>query len=203
MYRLDKVGCESWPVGGGVRDLLLNKKLKDFDVTIDVIPDQTRKLFYDCRLVGRRFHLAHVMFESGVIEVVAFCGYRGGHTTNRVTSQQGQDGMLLWDNILGSIEENTQRRDFTINSLYYSVADSIVRDHVGSMKDLQDGAICLIGNPETHYYEDPVCMLRAVRSVVKPGMRTSPETAELLPRLATLLHDVLPACLSEEVLRLL
>lgn len=97
--------------------------------------------------------------------------------------------MLLRDNIFGSIEEDAQRRDFTINSLYYSVADFTVRDYVGGMKDLQDGVIRLIGNPETRYREDPVRMLRAVRFAAKLNMTISPETAEPLPRLAALLHD--------------
>lgn len=108
--------------------------------------------------------------------------------------------MLLRDNIFGSIEEDAQRRDFTINSLYYSVADFTVRDYVGGMKDLQDGVIRLIGNPETRYREDPVRMLRAVRFAAKLNMTISPETAEPLPRTAALLHDVPPARLFEEVL---
>ena len=141
MYRLNKAGYESWLVGGGVRDLLLGKKPKDFDVTTNATPDQVRKLFRNCRLVGRRFRLAHVMFGPGIIEVATFRGHHEGHTTDRVTSQQGQNGMLLRDNIFGSIEEDAQRRDFTINSLYYSVADFTVRDYVGGMKDLQDGVI--------------------------------------------------------------
>lgn len=133
------------------------------------------------------------MFGPEIIEVATFRGHHEGHTTDRVTSQQGQNGMLLRDNIFGSIEEDAQRRDFTINSLYYSVADFTVRDYVGGMKDLQDGVIRLIGNPETRYREDPVRMLRAVRFAAKLDMRISPETAEPLPRLATLLHDVPPA----------
>ena len=175
MYRLNKAGYEAWLVGGGVRDLLLGKKPKDFDVTTNATPEQVRKLFRNCRLVGRRF----------------------------TTSQRGQNGMLLRDNIFGSIEEDAQRRDFTINSLYYSVADFTVRDYVGGMKDLKDGVIRLIGNPETRYREDPVRMLRAVRFAAKLGMRISPETAEPIPRLATLLNDIPPARLFEESLKLL
>ena len=166
MYRLNKAGYEAWLVGGGVRDLLLGKKPKDFDVTTNATPEQVRKLFRNCRLVGRRFRLAHVMFGPEIIE-------------------------------------DAQRRDFTINSLYYSVADFTVRDYVGGMKDLKDGVIRLIGNPETRYREDPVRMLRAVRFAAKLGMRISPETAEPIPRLATLLNDIPPARLFEESLKLL
>ena len=106
--------------------------------------------------------------------------------------------MLLRDNIFGSIEEDAQRRDFTINSLYYSVADFTVRDYVGGMQDLEEGIVRLIGNPETRYREDPVRMLRAVRFAAKLDMRISPETAEPIPRLATLLNDIPPhACLKK------
>lgn len=167
-----------------MRDLLLGKKPKDFDVTTNATPEQVRKLFRNCRLVGRRFRLAHVMFGPEIIEVATFRGHHEGNVSDRTTSQRGQNGMLLRDNIFGSIEEDAQRRDFTINSLYYSVADFTVRDYVGGMKDLKDGVIRLIGNPETRYREDPVRMLRAVRFAAKLGMRISPETAE--PILASL-----------------
>lgn len=203
MYRLNKAGYEAWLVGGGVRDLLLGKKPKDFDVTTNATPEQVRKLFRNCRLVGRRFRLAHVMFGPEIIEVATFRGHHEGNISDRTTSQRGQNGMLLRDNIFGSIEEDAQRRDFTINSLYYSVADFTVRDYVGGMKDLKDGVIRLIGNPETRYREDPVRMLRAVRFAAKLGMRISPETAEPIPRLATLLNDIPPARLFEESLKLL
>ncbi|MDH8554700.1 polynucleotide adenylyltransferase, partial [Klebsiella pneumoniae] len=93
-----------------------------------------RKLFRNCRLVGRRFRLAHGMFGPEIIEVATFCGQHEGNVSDRTTSQRGQNGMLLRDNIFGSIEEDAQRRDFTINSLYYSVADFTVRDYVGGMK---------------------------------------------------------------------
>ena len=115
------------------------------------------------------------MFWPEIIEVATFRGHHEGQTTDRVTSQRGQNGMLLRDNIFGSIEEDAQRRDFTINSLYYSVADFTVRDYVGGMKDLQDGVIRLIGNPETRYREDPVRMLRAVRFAAKLDVTISPE----------------------------
>ncbi|ROS06704.1 poly(A) polymerase [Enterobacter sp. BIGb0359] len=203
LYRLNKAGYEAYLVGGGVRDLLLGTKPKDFDVTTSATPDQVRKLFRNCRLVGRRFRLAHVMFGPEIIEVATFRGHHDGSPDDRATSQRGQNGMLLRDNIFGSIEEDAQRRDFTINSLYYSVADFTVRDYVGGMQDLSDGVIRLIGVPETRYREDPVRMLRAVRFAAKLNMTISPESAEPLPRLATLINDVPPARLFEESLKLL
>ena len=203
LYRLNKAGYVAFLVGGGVRDLLLGKKPKDFDVTTNATPDQVRKLFRNCRLVGRRFRLAHVMFGPEIIEVATFRGHHEDQPADRTTSQRGQNGMLLRDNIFGSIEEDAQRRDFTINSLYYSVADFTVRDYVGGMQDLEEGTIRLIGNPETRYREDPVRMLRAVRFAAKLHMRISPETAEPIARLATLINDVPPARLFEESLKLL
>lgn len=201
LYRLNKAGYEAYLVGGGVRDLLLGKAPKDFDVTTNATPEQMRKLFRNCRLVGRRFRLAHVMFGPEVIEVATF---RGHHQTEEDTNaQRGQNGMLLRDNIFGSIEDDAQRRDLTINSLYYSVADFTVRDYVGGLQDLQQGIIRLIGDPETRYREDPVRMLRVVRFAAKLDMTIAETTAEPIPRLATLLNDIPPARLFEEALKLL
>ncbi len=204
LYRLNKAGFEAYLVGGGVRDLLLGKKPKDFDITTNATPEQMRKLFRNCRLVGRRFRLAHVMFGPEVIEVATFRGHHQEEAEDdRNNSQRGQNGMLLRDNIFGSIEDDAQRRDLTINSLYYSVADFSVRDYVGGLQDLEDGVIRLIGDPETRYREDPVRMLRVVRFAAKLEMRIAVETAEPIPRLATLLNDIPPARLFEESLKLL
>ncbi|MGP4123337.1 MAG: polynucleotide adenylyltransferase PcnB [Sodalis sp. (in: enterobacteria)] len=206
LYRLNKAGYEAYLVGGGVRDLLLGKKPKDFDITTSATPEQMRKLFRNCRLVGRRFRLAHVMFGPEIIEVATF---RGHHQVleleESVTASAltGHNGMLLRDNIFGSIEEDAQRRDFSVNSLYYSVADFTLRDYTGGLKDLRDGTIRLIGDPETRYREDPVRMLRALRFAAKLDMTISRETAEPIPRLAALLHDISPARLFEEALKLL
>ncbi|WP_354292882.1 polynucleotide adenylyltransferase PcnB [Paramixta manurensis] len=205
LYRLNKAGYEAYLVGGGVRDLLLGKKPKDFDVTTNATPEQMRKLFRNCRLVGRRFRLAHVMFGPEVIEVATFRGHHQEEAAeeDRNNSQRAQSGMLLRDNIFGTIEDDAQRRDLTINSLYYSVADFTVRDYVGGLKDLQQGIVRLIGNPETRYREDPVRMLRVVRFAARLEMTIAAETAEPIPRLATLLHDIPPARLFEESLKLL
>ena len=202
LYRLNKAGYEAYLVGGGVRDLLLGKKPKDFDVTTSATPDQVRKLFRNCRLVGRRFRLAHVMFGPEIIEVATFRGHHEDGQSDRTTSQRGQNGMLLRDNIFGSIEDDAQRRDFTINSLYYSVADFTVRDYVGGMQDLSDGVIRLIGVPETRYREDPVRMLRAVRFAAKLNFGIEKHTAEPIRELAPMLREIPSARLFEEVLKL-
>lgn len=209
LYRLNKAGYEAYLVGGGVRDLLLGRKPKDFDITTNATPEQMRKLFRNCRLVGRRFRLAHVMFGPEIIEVATFRGHHLNQTSEDTGAQapvaalQGQNGMLLRDNIFGSIEEDAQRRDFTVNSLYYSVADFTLRDYTGGLPDLQAGIIRLIGDPETRYREDPVRMLRAVRFAAKLDMTIDAATAEPIPRLASLLHDIPAARLFEESLKLL
>lgn len=204
LYRLNKAGFEAYLVGGGVRDLLLGKKPKDFDVTTNATPEEVRKLFRNCRLVGRRFRLAHIMFGPEIIEVATFRGHHEAEgEKDRQISQRGENGMLLRDNIFGSIEEDAQRRDFTINSLYYSVADFGVRDFVGGLADLQKGVIRLIGDPQTRYREDPVRMLRAVRFAAKLNMTISQETGEPITHLASLINDVPPARLFEESLKLL
>lgn len=206
LYRLNKAGYEAYLVGGGVRDLLLGKKPKDFDITTSATPEQMSKLFRNCRVVGRRFRLAHVMFGPEIIEVATFRGHHQvlepeeGDTGAALT---GHNGMLLRDNIFGSIEEDAQRRDFSVNSLYYSLADFTLRDYTGGLKDLREGTIRLIGDPEIRYREDPVRMLRAVRFAAKLDMTISCETAEPIPRLAALLHDIPPARLFEEALKLL
>lgn len=206
LYRLNKSGYEAYLVGGGVRDLLLGKKPKDFDITTSATPEQVRKLFRNCRLIGRRFRLAHVMFGPEIIEVATFRGHheqQSAEHSDKNSSQQAQNGMLLRDNIFGSIEEDAQRRDFTINSLYYSISDFTLRDYTGGLPDLRKGIIRLIGDPQVRYREDPVRMLRAVRFAAKLNMVISPETAEPIPHLAALLNEIPPARLFEESLKLL
>ncbi|WP_126467925.1 polynucleotide adenylyltransferase PcnB [Pragia fontium] len=202
LYRLNKSGYEAYLVGGGVRDLLLNKKPKDFDITTNATPEQIRKLFRNCRLIGRRFRLAHIMFGPEIIEVATF---RGGHSDNndKDASQQANNGMLLRDNVYGSITEDANRRDFTINSLYYSASDFTLRDFTGGLQDLQQGVIRLIGDPEVRYREDPVRMLRAVRFAAKLDMKIEPATAAPIVHLAHLLNEIPPARLFEEALKLL
>ena len=204
LYRLNKNGYEAYLVGGGVRDLLLGKKPKDFDITTNATPEQIRKLFRNCRLVGRRFRLAHIMFGPEVIEVATFRGHHDQiESEDKNRSQQAKNGMLLRDNIFGSIEEDAIRRDFTVNSLYYTIDDFSVRDHVGGLHDLKAGIIRLIGDPETRYREDPVRMLRAVRFACKLDMRIEPNTAQPIQRLAPLLREIPSARLFEESLKLL
>lgn len=204
LYRLNKSGFEAYLVGGGVRDLLLGLKPKDFDITTNATPEQIRKLFRNCRLVGRRFRLAHIMFGPEIIEVATFRGHHDQNPSDdKNLSAQAQNGMLLRDNIFGSIEEDAIRRDFTVNSLYYNIDDFTLRDYVNGLKDLKAGVIRLIGDPETRYREDPVRMLRAVRFACKLNMSIEPKTAEPIYQLAHLLKEIPSARLFEESLKLL
>lgn len=198
LYRLNKAGFEAYLVGGGVRDLLLNKQPKDFDIATNATPEEVRKLFRNCRLVGRRFRLAHILFGRDVIEVATFRGHHAGDTAAR-----SNDGMLLRDNVYGTIDEDAERRDFTINALYYNIDDFSVRDYAGGVEDLKNRTIRLIGDPETRYREDPVRMLRAVRFAAKLDMRINEATAAPIPALAHLLRDIPAARLFEESLKLL
>ncbi|SKA45177.1 poly(A) polymerase [Enterovibrio nigricans DSM 22720] len=202
LYRLNKAGYEAYLVGGGVRDLLLNTQPKDFDIATNATPEDVRKLFRNCRLVGRRFRLAHILFGRDVIEVATFRGHHGGEKGEKFASQSN-DGMLLRDNVYGTIDEDAERRDFTVNALYYNIDDFSVRDYAGGMEDLENGVIRLIGDPETRYREDPVRMLRAVRFAAKLNMKINDATAAPVPGLAHLLRDIPAARLFEESLKLL
>ncbi len=200
LYRLHKAGFRACLVGGCVRDLLLGREPKDFDVATDAHPEQVRRLFRNCRLIGRRFRLAHVCFGQEVIEVATFraaAPKSGGDWALEETT-----GRVLRDNVYGTIEEDAWRRDFTVNALYYDIADFSVVDYVGGMEDLRQGVLRLIGDPEVRYREDPVRMLRAVRFMTKLGFVLDPASETPLRRLAPLLEDVPPARLYEEVLKL-
>lgn len=200
LYRLHEAGFGAYLVGGAVRDLLVGGAPKDFDVATDATPEQVRALFRNCRLIGRRFRLAHVVFGREIIEVATFRANGGDDAEG--DREIHEDGRLLRDNIYGSIEDDAIRRDFTANALYYAIEDFSVRDYVGGYADVQARVLRLIGNPEARYREDPVRMLRAARLAAKLDFSIEPATAEPLPRLAPLLADAAPARLFEETLKL-
>lgn len=202
LYRLRGAGYQACLVGGGVRDLLLGREPKDFDVGTNAHPEEIYRLFRNCRLIGRRFRLAHVQFGNEIIEVATF---RGPQEDCKERNHQGvllDNGRIISDNVYGCIEEDAWRRDFTINALYYDIDNFTVLDYAGGMADLKAGLIRLIGNPEQRYREDPVRMLRAVRFAAKLGFRVHPETEAPLHRLGGLLGDIPPARLFDEVLKL-
>lgn len=194
--RLVEGGFEAYLVGGCVRDLLLGREPKDFDVVTDAYPEQIRGLFRNSRLIGRRFRLAHVWFGREVIEVATFRARHSG-----AVEWAGQDNKPQED-AYGTQEEDAWRRDFTVNALYYDVARSAVIDYVGGLVDLEAGLLRLIGDPETRYREDPVRMLRVVRFAAKLGLRIDPASEAPLFALGGLLEHIPAARLFEETLKL-
>jgi poly(A) polymerase len=198
LYRLHESGYKAFLVGGAVRDLLLGGHPKDFDIATDATPEQTRALFRNCRLIGRRFRLAHVVFGREIVEVATFRGVGEAGDSDRHLV----DGRIVRDNVYGGIEEDAIRRDFTINALYYDIADFSVRDYVGGIEDLQHRTMRLIGDPAQRYREDPVRMLRAARLAAKLDFSLAPESEAPIAELATLLGDVAPARLFDESLKL-
>ncbi|WP_305804039.1 polynucleotide adenylyltransferase PcnB [Stenotrophomonas sp. YIM B06876] len=198
LYRLRDAGFGAYLVGGAVRDLLVAGRPKDFDVATSATPEEVKHLFRNCRLIGRRFRLAHVVFGREIIEVATFRANSDDGSGDR----EMENGMLVRDNVYGSIEDDAVRRDFTCNALYYAIEDFSVRDYVGGFEDVQARLMKLIGDPEQRYQEDPVRMLRAVRLAAKLDFEIEAATAAPIPRLAGLLADSAPARLFEEVLKL-
>lgn len=217
LYRLKEAGYQAFLVGGAVRDLLLGVRPKDFDVATNALPDEVRRLFRNCRLIGRRFRLAHVHFGSEIIEVATF---RASSAPEReeledleadgppAAADDPEDraidprGRILRDNVYGTIEEDVWRRDFAANALYYNIEDFSVWDFVGGVADVAARRLRLIGDPDASYREDPVRMLRAIRFAAKLDFTFDPATEAPVTRLASLLDGVPPARLFDETLKL-
>ncbi|RXD77920.1 polynucleotide adenylyltransferase PcnB, partial [Xanthomonas perforans] len=198
LYRLRESGFGAYLVGGAVRDLLVGGHPKDFDVATDATPEEVKALFRNCRLIGRRFRLAHVVFGREIIEVATF----RANVDDGSGDRELDNGRLVRDNVYGTIEDDAIRRDFTCNALYYAIEDFSVRDYCGGFEDVQARLMKLIGDPELRYQEDPVRMLRAVRLAAKLNFDIEAGTAEPIPRLAGLLSEAAPARLFEEILKL-
>ena len=200
VQELHKAGFAAFIVGGAVRDLLLKRTPKDFDIATNATPEQVHRIFRRSRIIGRRFRIVHVMFGAETIEVTTF---RGSHLSSEEGDAEIADsGRILRDNVFGSQEEDAARRDFTANALYYDPQTEEVWDYHHGLKDIKDGVLRMIGDPETRYREDPVRMLRAVRLSAKLGLKLHPDTEAPIPRMADLLEDVPPARLFDEMLKL-
>ncbi|WP_144393101.1 polynucleotide adenylyltransferase PcnB [Pleionea sediminis] len=195
LNRLHRANYQAYLVGGGVRDILLGLHPKDFDIATNATPEEIKKLFRNCRIIGRRFRLAHILFGRETIEVATF---RANHDQSSPHGQTHASGMLVRDNVYGSLEEDAERRDFTVNALYYSSDDYTVRDFTGGLADLNQRHLRLIGDPLTRYQEDPVRMLRAVRLAVKLGLTIEENTAKPIAPNAQLLRNVSAARLWDE-----
>jgi poly(A) polymerase len=225
LYKLKEAGFQAFLVGGAVRDLLLGIKPKDFDVATNALPDEVRRLFRNCRLIGRRFRLAHVHFGQEIIEVATFraaaaperedaedldADVEGGAPLDLPTAAPFESehrafdttGRILRDNIYGTIEEDVWRRDFAANGLYYNIEDFSIWDFVDGVSDVRARRLKLIGDPETRYREDPVRMLRAVRFAAKLDFSFEVSTEEPIRELANLLDGVPAARLFDECLKL-
>ena len=185
-------------MGGSVRDLLLGKVPKDYDVATDAIPEEVKTVFPRARLIGRRFRLAHVRMGGTLIEVATFRGPQ----LNDDDDHTHHNGRILRDNVWGSLEEDAVRRDFTINALFLDPVSGDIQDFVGGYKDLSDRKLRLIGDARTRYREDPVRLLRAARFVAKLGVDLGEKTAAPVNEMAPLLEDIPPARLFEEVCKL-
>ncbi len=199
LYRLHKSGYQAFLVGGCVRDALLGLHPKDFDVATNATPDEVRALFSNCRLIGRRFRLAHVRFGREVIEVATFRA-AAIHATDDV--EHDDEGRILRDNVFGSIDEDVWRRDFTCNALYYNIADFSIWDYVGGVDDVRAKRLVLIGDPDQRLREDPVRMLRAIRFAGKLGFTIDASVVEAIDRHTASLTNVPAARLFDEFLKL-
>ena len=204
-------GFDAYLVGGCVRDLLLDVAPKDFDVATNATPEEVKATFRRARLVGRRFRIAHVRFGREVIEVSTFrrkADDNDGPFEGTRKDLHGRDtarsaeGMILRDNVYGTIEEDAFRRDFTVNALYYDPIDETLIDYVGGLEDIRARQLHLIGNPAIRFREDPVRILRAVRFAAKLSFNIESSTQEAIPGAAHLLADVPPARLFDEICKL-
>ena len=201
LYRLHKAGYQAFLVGGCVRDGLLELHPKDFDIGTNAHPEEIRALFSNCRLIGRRFRLAHVRFGREVIEVATFRA-SSEETEDHADAVQDQEGRILRDNVYGTIDSDVWRRDFTCNALYYNIADFSIWDYAGGINDIRDRRMVLIGDPETRLREDPVRMLRAVRFAAKLDFEIADDVSAAMHEMSGLLNSVPAPRLFDEFLKL-
>lgn len=188
-------------VGGAVRDLLLGRRPKDFDVATDATPEEVRELFRRSRVIGRRFRIVHVMCGPETVEVSTFRGVNPVEEGDeRVADEHGR---ILRDNVFGTQEQDATRRDFSVNALFYDPATQEIWDYHDGVADLKRRRLRMIGDPESRYREDPVRMLRAVRLAASRGLEIDPGTRKPIRRLAGLLANVPPSRLLDELLKLL
>jgi len=211
---LTQAGYKGYLVGGAVRDLLLGKTPKDFDVATDATPEEVRRLFRRSRIIGRRFQIVHVMCGRVTIEVTTFRANdqkeiedddhaNGEPSPAAHTRLTDEHGRLLSDNVFGSMADDAARRDFTINALYYDSAREEVHDYFGGVADCRKRVLRMIGDPDTRYREDPVRMLRVARFAAKLDFHIDPDTRKPVAALAPLLANIPRARIFDEALKLL
>ncbi|MCU1350225.1 MAG: hypothetical protein JWO56_3255, partial [Acidobacteria bacterium] len=175
LYRLHRSGYRAYLCGGSVRDLLMNRTPKDFDIATDAHPAEIRRLFRNSRIIGRRFRLVHVIFQDGAVEVSTF-------RREPERSDDPEDLLVTDDNTFGSPLQDARRRDFTINGLFYNIADFSVIDYVGGLEDLDAHRVRVIGDPDVRFREDPVRMMRAIEFASRLSFEIESETYDGIVR---------------------
>jgi len=217
LRRLSRHGYKGYLVGGGVRDLLLGEKPKDFDIATDARPNQMRNLFRNCRIIGRRFRLAHVLFGGGkVIEVATFrkepsqdvdveteSDAEGDQGNGAARAREAADLLIRNDNVFGDPHEDAIRRDFTINGLFYDIDRSVVIDYVGGMRDIERRVVETIGDPGVRLREDPVRILRAIKFCARLDLGIAPDLYDAMVSHRGELVRAAKARVLEELFRLL
>ena len=198
---LQESGYQAFIVGGAVRDLLAGLKPKDFDVATNATPEQVRHCFRRSRIIGRRFQIVHVSMGAETIEVTTFRGHHGENGGGKALVDE--QGRVLRDNVFGSQAEDAARRDFTVNALYYDPSSETIVDYHHGVADLRQKTLRMIGEPKTRYREDPVRMLRAVRLAAKLGLSIDPEARHPIREMSSLIENVPPSRLLDEILKLL
>ena len=194
---LQEAGFKAFVVGGAVRDLLLGVKPKDFDVATNATPEQVKRLFRRAFIIGRRFQIVHVMFGQELIEVTTFRG------ASAESAPKDEHGRVLRDNTFGEQHEDAERRDFTINAMYYDPASQTVLDYHNGIADIRNKTLRIIGVPEARFREDPVRLLRVVRFAAKLNFTIDPATREPIQVMAPLINNVPAARVFDEMLKLL
>ncbi|MGH9458045.1 MAG: polynucleotide adenylyltransferase PcnB [Thermoanaerobaculia bacterium] len=195
LYRLHRSGYRAHLCGGSVRDLMMGRTPKDFDIVTDAHPGDVRRLFRNSRIIGRRFRLVHVIFQERIVEVSTF--------RREPQRAEGEDLLVTDDNTFGTPEEDARRRDFTINGLFYDIADFSVIDYVGGLEDLRDRLIRVIGDPDLRFREDPVRMMRAVEFAARLDFEIEAATYDAILEHRSEILKASPARVSEEILELL
>jgi poly(A) polymerase len=217
LYRLNEKGFKAYLAGGCVRDLMLGRQPKDFDVATDASPQEVKRCFRNCRLIGRRFRLAHVMFKDEIIEVATFRAPASGTLIETDETEEGEedlleptpnrdvvineDGVVIRDNEYGTPEEDAFRRDFTVNALFYDIADFSIIDYVGGLEDLKKKVIHCIGDPDIRYQEDPVRMIRAVRFAATLDLEIEQKTYDAILAQSNQMLHASHARMYEEILK--
>src|SRR5512137_1175126 len=195
---LQAAGFQAYVVGGAVRDLLLNREPKDFDVATDATPEEVKRVFRRARIIGRRFRLVHVMFGEETVEVSTF-----RRAIDAEDAETDEHGRILRDNEFGDQEQDAARRDFTANALFFDPSTQEIFDYHHGYEDIRANTLRMIGDPEVRYREDPVRMLRAVRLSAKLGMKLDEATAAPIAKMKGLLANVPEARMFDEMLKLL